>query len=92
MVPKEFSFLDQNSESITHVFDIIGKAIKKPQFIHSCLNILLLFGRGFGFQMFLELESISEYLSSPERLSFLVYHPANAGSRSHTCCQSALVG
>jgi hypothetical protein len=45
MVPKEFSFLDQNSENITQVFDLIGKAIKNPQSIHSCLNIL-----EFGFQ------------------------------------------
>jgi hypothetical protein len=31
MAPKELSFLDQNSESITHVFDLIGKVIKKPR-------------------------------------------------------------
>jgi|SRR5215813_6403032 len=73
MVPKEFSFLNQKSESVTHVFDLIGKAINKPQFIHLCLNILLLLGRELGFRIFPELESVSKYLSSSETLYQGIY-------------------
>src|SRR5262249_25273602 len=66
MAPKEFSVLDQKS---SHVFDLIGESINKPQFIHLCLNILLLLGQEFGVRMFPEFESVSKYLSSSERLS-----------------------
>jgi hypothetical protein len=73
MVLKEFSFLDQNSENITQVFDLIAKAIKN--------NILLLFALEFGFQIFLGLESVQKIsrllfssLSSCQDIS----HPARA--------------
>jgi len=66
MVPNEFSVLDQKSESVTHVFDLIGESINKPQFIHLCLNIVLLLGRELAFEWSLNLkasQNISRLLS-----------------------------
>jgi hypothetical protein len=51
-----------NRESITQVFGLTGKAIKKPQSIHPCLKHTSAPRSEFGFQMSLELESVSKYL------------------------------
>ena len=88
MAPKEFSVLDQKS---SHVFDLIGESINKPQFIHLCLNILLLLGQEFGVRMFPEFESVPKYLLSSERLSILFILPMQVLDYIHAA-RAAAVG